>query len=191
MLLECRGSRSARAREDPGATLLAEGGISDLATAAHRGAKAKQAGPEQGKRTGFGHRRDTHNQVVVVVIVTGARVIKERVGVGTLSALRQLLAEVSDCMPRELWYWQWRETSPTRIGERSMRHRRDPHREMPARRVLQSDLFVHAPTEDHPDPAVWWALPEEARRSLTGLLARLLLEHGANARRGGGRHDRR
>ena len=72
-----------------------------------------------------------------------------------------------------------------------MRHRRDCCREMPARRVLQSDLFAGALAEDHPDPAVWWALPEGARRSLTGLLARLLLEHGANARRGGGRHDRR
>jgi hypothetical protein len=72
-----------------------------------------------------------------------------------------------------------------------MRRRRAPRREMPARWVLQSDLFVHAPAEDQPDPAVWWALPEGSRRSLSGLLARLLLEHGANARRGGGRHDRR
>jgi hypothetical protein len=72
-----------------------------------------------------------------------------------------------------------------------MRRRRDCCREMPVRRVLQPDLFVHPPLEDRADPAVWWALPEGARRSLTGLLARLLLEHGSNARRGGGRHDRR
>jgi hypothetical protein len=37
--------------------------------------------------------------------------------------------------------------------------------------------------------AVWPALPEGARRSLTDLLARLLLEHEAKARRVGGRHE--
>jgi len=44
--------------------------------------------------------------------------------------------------------------------------------------------------EEHPDTAVWWVLPEGTRRTLTGLLARLLLEHEAKARPGGGRHDR-
>jgi hypothetical protein len=38
--------------------------------------------------------------------------------------------------------------------------------------------------------AVWRALPGGTRQALTGLLARLLLEHEAGARRGGGRHER-
>jgi hypothetical protein len=70
-----------------------------------------------------------------------------------------------------------------------MRRRRACCREVPARRVLQPDLFAFAPAEDRSDPAVWWALPEGTQRSLIDLLVRLLLEHGANARRGGGRRE--
>lgn len=72
-----------------------------------------------------------------------------------------------------------------------MRRRRDCRRDKPARRAPQPDLFAHAPAEDQPDPVVWRVLPEGTQRSLTGLLVRLLLEHGAGVRRGGGRHDRR
>ncbi len=71
-----------------------------------------------------------------------------------------------------------------------MRRRRNRRRETPGSRAPQSDLFVPFPAASGPGAAVWWALPEEARRTLTGLLARLLLEHGAAARHAGGRHDR-
>lgn len=70
-----------------------------------------------------------------------------------------------------------------------MRCRLNPRREMPASRVPQSDLFALPPAEDRPGPAAWWALPEATRRSLTDLMARLLLEHGADARRGGCRRE--
>jgi hypothetical protein len=69
-----------------------------------------------------------------------------------------------------------------------MRRRRD-RRERSASRVLQSDLFALPRTASDPAVAIWSALPEGARRSLTDLLARLLLEHGAKARRVGGRHE--
>jgi len=71
-----------------------------------------------------------------------------------------------------------------------MRHRRGPRRTRPARRFLQSSLFDSSVPAAHPDPAVWWALPEAARRNLTDLLAPLLLEHRDNRRQVGGRHDR-
>jgi hypothetical protein len=71
-----------------------------------------------------------------------------------------------------------------------MRHRRDRRRQMPTSRVPQCDLFAQFPAASSPGTAVWRALPEGTRRTLTDLLARLLLEHGANARRAGGRHDR-
>jgi hypothetical protein len=71
-----------------------------------------------------------------------------------------------------------------------MRRRRDRRREAPGSRVPQSDLFAPSPAASGPGAAVWWALPEGTRQTLTGLLARLLLEHGANAQRAGGRHDR-
>jgi hypothetical protein len=71
-----------------------------------------------------------------------------------------------------------------------MRHRRGSRRTRPPRRGLQSDLFIIPATEGRPDPAVWRALPEAARQSLTDLLARLLLEHEDKSRRAGGRHDR-
>ena len=71
-----------------------------------------------------------------------------------------------------------------------MRRRRDRRREAPGSRAPQSDLFAPPPAASGPGAAVWWALPEGTRRTLTGLLARLLLEHGADARRAGGRHER-
>ena len=71
-----------------------------------------------------------------------------------------------------------------------MRRRRDPCRETPGSRVPQSDLFAPPPAAGGPGTAVWRALPEGTRLTLTGLLARLLLEHGADARLAGGRHER-
>ena len=71
-----------------------------------------------------------------------------------------------------------------------MRRRRDRRRETPGRRVPQSELFALPLAVERLDTAVWWTLPEEMRRTLTSLLARLLLEHGADARHAGGRHDR-
>jgi hypothetical protein len=71
-----------------------------------------------------------------------------------------------------------------------MRNHRGPRRARTARRAPQSDLFIIPATEGGPDLAVWQALPEAVRQSLTDLLARLLLEHGADRRRVGGRHDR-
>jgi hypothetical protein len=72
-----------------------------------------------------------------------------------------------------------------------MRRRRDPRRGMPESRVPQSDLFGPPRAASAPGPGtVWRALPEGTRRTLTGLMARLLLEHGADARRAGGRHER-
>jgi hypothetical protein len=65
----------------------------------------------------------------------------------------------------------------------------DRRRETPGRRVQHPDLFAPPRTASGAGAAVWRALPEGARRTLTGLLARLLLEHGADARRAGGRHD--
>ena len=71
-----------------------------------------------------------------------------------------------------------------------MRRRRDCRRETPASRVPQSDLFARPLVEDRPDTAIWQVLPEGTRQVLSGLLARLFLEHGASAQRVGGRHDR-
>jgi hypothetical protein len=71
-----------------------------------------------------------------------------------------------------------------------MRRHRDCRRETAGSRVPQSDLFTLPPAEERPDTAVGRALPEETQRPLTGLLARLLLERAAKARRGGGRHER-
>jgi hypothetical protein len=71
-----------------------------------------------------------------------------------------------------------------------MRRRRDRRREAPASRVPQSDLFARPLVEDHRATAVWRVLPEGTRQVLSGLLARLFLEHEAGARRGGGRHER-
>jgi hypothetical protein len=72
-----------------------------------------------------------------------------------------------------------------------MRRCRDRRRERPAIRVPQSDLFALPRAASDPVVAVWPALPERTRQALTGLLARLLLEHGATtAHRAGGRHER-
>ena len=71
-----------------------------------------------------------------------------------------------------------------------MRGRRDRRRGTRRSRVPQSDLFAPSPAASGPGPAVWWVLPEGTRRTLTGLPARLLLEHAADARPGGGRHER-
>jgi len=71
-----------------------------------------------------------------------------------------------------------------------MRRRRDRRPGTPGSRVPQSDLFGLPRAASGPDRALWWALPEGTRQTATGLLARLLLEHGAHARRAGGRHDR-
>ena len=64
------------------------------------------------------------------------------------------------------------------------------HREMAGSRVPQSDLFTLPLAVERLDTAVWWTLPEGTQRALTSLLARLLLEHEAKARPGGGRHER-
>ncbi len=71
-----------------------------------------------------------------------------------------------------------------------MRRRRDCRRETPESRVPQPDLFAGPLVEGRPGTAVWRVLPEGTRQALTGLLAHLLLEHEAGARRGGGRHER-
>ena len=71
-----------------------------------------------------------------------------------------------------------------------MRRRRDRRPEGPVSRVPQPDLFAPPPAAGGPGTAVWRALPGGTRQALTGLLARLLIEHGADARRAGGRHDR-
>ena len=64
-----------------------------------------------------------------------------------------------------------------------MRRRRDRRRGTPGSRVPQSDLFAPPPAAGGPGAAVWWALPQETRQALTGLVARLLLQHGGRARR--------
>jgi hypothetical protein len=61
---------------------------------------------------------------------------------------------------------------------------------MPVNRVPQSDLFGLPRAASGPAGAVWPALPEVTQQALTSLLARLLLEHRANTRPGGGRHER-
>ncbi len=71
-----------------------------------------------------------------------------------------------------------------------MRHGRGHRPRAPASRGPQSDLFAAPHATSGPGTAVWWALPEETRRSLVGLLARLPPDHGGEARRAGGRHDR-
>jgi hypothetical protein len=67
--------------------------------------------------------------------------------------------------------------------------RRDPRRGTPGSRVPQSDLFGPPRAASGRAAAVWRTLPEQTRRTLTGLVARLLLEHGGGPRRAGGRHD--
>jgi hypothetical protein len=71
-----------------------------------------------------------------------------------------------------------------------MRRRRDRRRGTAGNRVPQSDLFAPPRAASSPTGAVWPALPEGTQQALTSLLARLLLEHAANGRPGGGRHER-
>jgi hypothetical protein len=71
-----------------------------------------------------------------------------------------------------------------------MQHHGNRHR-APESRVPQSDLFALPRAVSDPVGAVWPALPERTRQTLTGLLARLLLEHRVTtAHRAGGRHER-
>jgi hypothetical protein len=70
-----------------------------------------------------------------------------------------------------------------------MRCHRD-RRGTPGSRVPQSDLFALPRAASGPAGAVWPALSEGTQQALTSLLARLLLEHEAKARRGGGHHER-
>ena len=71
-----------------------------------------------------------------------------------------------------------------------MRRRRNRRQGTPGSRVPQSDLFAPPRAANGPGAAVWWALPQETRQALTGLVARLLLQHGASAPSAGGRrHD--
>jgi hypothetical protein len=52
-------------------------------------------------------------------------------------------------------------------------------RAMDRRPVGQLDLFgIPAPTSEHWPAPTWQGLPEETRRALTGLISRLLLDHG-------------
>ena len=71
-----------------------------------------------------------------------------------------------------------------------MRRRRDRRRGTAGNRVPQSDLFPPPRAVNSPAGTVWPALPEVTQQALTSLLARLLLEHGANTRPGGGHHER-
>ena len=71
-----------------------------------------------------------------------------------------------------------------------MRRRRDRRRGAAGNRVPQSDLFGPPRAASGPAGAVWPTLPEVTQQALTSLLARLLLEHEAKARPGGGRDER-
>jgi hypothetical protein len=70
-----------------------------------------------------------------------------------------------------------------------MRRRRGPCEGTPKSQARQSDLFGPPQGANGQTAPIWEALPEQTRRTLTGLMARLLLEHGGNLRRAGGRHD--
>jgi hypothetical protein len=117
-------------------------------------------------------------------------VSRPQVGVGALSALRRLLAEVSGRVPADASASAAEGDSPDQIGERSMRRRRDRRRGTPGSRVPQSDLFAPLRAESGPAGAVWPALSEGTQQALMSLLARLILEHEAKAGCGGGRHER-
>jgi hypothetical protein len=63
----------------------------------------------------------------------------------------------------------------TRIRELPVRHNRRPPSHRPA--VKQLDLFG-LPSAKHPLPEFEWRqLPEETRETVTGLMARLLIDH--------------
>ena len=71
-----------------------------------------------------------------------------------------------------------------------MRHNRRPPSHRPA--VKQLDLFG-LPSAKHPLPEFeWQQLPEETRETVTGLMVRLLVDHGRGDRQPsstGRRHD--
>ena len=102
-----------------------------------------------------------------------------QVGIGALFALRRLLAEVSG---RRSWMPGLacgRETCPSQNrGEVDAM----PPRPLPGEVGKPSSAIRSvrpARVASGPAGTVWPAMPEETRRSLTGLLARLLLEHEA------------
>jgi hypothetical protein len=60
-----------------------------------------------------------------------------------------------------------------------MMRQRTQSRARDRRRVRQLDLFgVPAPMSGNWPAPTWQGLPEETRRVLTGLMSRLLLDHG-------------
>jgi hypothetical protein len=72
-----------------------------------------------------------------------------------------------------------------------MRRHRGHRQGTRASDVQQSDLFGPPGAAGQQRAAIWQSLPQEARQALTGLVARLLLQHGAGEtpRAGGRRHD--
>jgi hypothetical protein len=116
---------------------------------------------------------------------------RPRVGVGALSALRRLLAEATGSGPTDASASAAEGDSPDQNrGEAHATPPRPPPGDAGAPSSA-TDLFVPSPAASGPGAAVWWALPEETRRTLAGLVARLLLQHGAGEapRAGGRRHD--
>lgn len=72
------------------------------------------------------------------------------------------------------WVQQWGLT--TRIGERPMRRSTSTHHD-PHSEPRQFDLFSPASTGGLGATPEWRRLPADARRALTHLMARLILEH--------------
>jgi hypothetical protein len=71
-----------------------------------------------------------------------------------------------------------------------MRHHRGHRQGTRASNAQQSDLFGPPRVAGQQRATIWQSLPQDTRRALTGLVARLLLQHGAGeAPRAGGRHD--
>ena len=116
---------------------------------------------------------------------------RPRVGVGALSALRRLLTEVSGGRPMDA-------SAAAAAGDSPDQNRGEVHATPP--RPPPGDAGEPSSAIRPVRPASRGGRPgprrsggrcrEGTRQALTGLLARLLLEHGANARRGGGRHER-
>jgi hypothetical protein len=132
-----------------------------------------------------------HETCVPVVVAA-----RPRVDIGALCALRRLLTEASGGKPTG---GLAPAAAAAAAGDSSDQNRGEVHATPPRRpppedagagRVRHPDLFAPPPAASGAGAAVWRALPEGTRRTLTGLLARLLTEHRADARRGGGRHDR-
>lgn len=101
-----------------------------------------------------------------------------RVDLVALLVLRALLAEATIHCHRILRLWARQGSRATRT--RGMPMRRRSH--CPANhhgQVHQPDLFaLPDPTSFDRPVARWLALPEETRRTVTELMARLLLDHG-------------